>query len=111
MGYDEFWHFSSRYHGCQAPNNFNRSQKPWLPIYADNSKLEDCFEDSSMLGQLVEQGKFVFERSNVEIQANTSVVVVLAAGGPLNCLRIIFCHSNLNIPKKSPSIVFLNWST
>ena len=80
MGYDEFWHFSSRYHGCQTPNNFNRSQKPWLPIYADNSKLEDCFEDSSMLGQLVEQGKFVFEESNVEIQANTSVVVVLAAG-------------------------------
>ena len=84
--------------------------KPWLLIYADNSKPEDCFEDSSMLGQLVEQGKFVFERSNVEIQANTSVVVVLAAGHMWRSAKLftdnIFAIQTLTYRKSHPQSCF-----
>ena len=89
--------------------------KPWLPAYANNRKLEDCFEDSSMMGQLVEQGKFVFEQSNVEVQANTSVVVVLAAGHMWRSAKLyandISPFNPRNIPKNSPSNMQLRWSS
>ena len=84
--------------------------KPWLPAYANNRKLEDCFEDSSMMGQLVEQGKFVFEQSNVEVQANTSVVVVLAAGHMWRSAKLftdnIFAIQTLTYRKSHPQSCF-----
>ena len=90
--------------------------KPWLPEYADdNDKLEDYFDDHRIKGQLVEQAKFIFGQSNVEIQANTSIVAVLAVGHMWKCAKMFADKTSpfkpRNIPKNSPSITFLNWSS
>ena len=89
--------------------------KPWLPVYVDNGKLDDFFNHTTRRGQLVEQGKFVFEQSKTKIQANTTVVVILAAGHMWRPAKLfaddISPFKPGNSPKKSPSNMHLNWSS
>ena len=88
--------------------------KPWLPKYVDKELLSLALSNSRVTGQIIEQGKFIFERSNVDIQANTTIMVILAIGHKWRYARMRAVDTSpfspLNRPGQSPSIGFLPWS-
>ncbi|KIM72714.1 hypothetical protein PILCRDRAFT_829595 [Piloderma croceum F 1598] len=88
--------------------------KPWHPKYLDDEKLFLRLNDSRVMGQMVEQAKFIFERGNVDVQANTTIMAILAVGHKWRYARMRAVDTSpynpRNRPSESPSIGFLTWS-
>ena len=89
--------------------------KPWWRKYAENRNLlASAFTNTKVMGQVLEQGKFIFERSGVEIRETTAITAILAIGHMWKYVRLQATdtspYDHRSIPSQSPSLQVLVWS-